>query len=115
MLSEFLKAYPADLSSAFCSTSCPCKASKTSFPSTPEYSNANFQIGGASTVSQCPKNPLEETKVRESILGLLGFFEEEFYCSGMCTKEKWYYFSDVARGPPLYKCYDKLMEYVNSI
>lgn len=115
ILGELVKAYPSSLSTTFCSASCPCKADKSIFPTTSEYSSALFNNNnGASNIYQCPNNPLKDSGVKQSMLGLLGFLESEFLCSGMCTKEKWYYFTDVSRGPPLYKCYDKLMEYINS-
>ena len=112
---ELQKAYPPNLSSFFCSGSCPCKASRANFPPTAEYATADFRAVGASMVTQCPNSPYTTSAVKKAIFGFLGMLEEEFRCSGICTFEKWYYFSDVNRGAPLYQCKTKLMDYIDGM
>ena len=112
IFSEMQRAYPPNLSSFFCSGECPCRANKTSFPATAEYSSADMRPQGAVTVMNCPKSPYT-SPVRSAILGFLGILEEEFKCSGLCKKEKWYYFSDVNLGPPETMCQEKILEYID--
>lgn len=113
-LGELQKAYPANLASTFCSSSCPCMADKSNFPAIADYSSADFKPTGAKMVTQCPKNPFQGTDVKDTLLAFVGLLEEEFQCSGLCTKEKWYYFSDVSKGQPKYKCQDRLLIYIDS-
>ncbi len=40
----------------------------------------------------------------KDVYGYLGDVEEEFDCSGVCTKKGIYYFSDVTRGQPTDSC-----------
>lgn len=101
------------MGSYFCSNACPCKATRTSFPPTGDYIAAVFSLTGASTVNKCPTNPV--SSVQQTVLSFLGFMEEELSCSGICKKEKWYYYSDVNRGAPADKCQDKLNEKIDSI
>ena len=112
-IQQLANAYPSSMSSYFCSHDCPCKADKDNFHDSAIYLTAEFSSNGATTVLNCPTNPV--SSVKATILSLLGFLEEELDCSGLCKKEKWYYFSDVNRGPPPTKCKDKLLDNVNCI
>jgi len=112
-IAELNRAYQPNMASLFCSNDCPCKATVNNFPNTADYNTAVFQTMGATVITNCPTFP--KLGIRTAILGFLGLIEEEFDCSGLCRKEKWYYFSDVARGAPNDRCKDLILKYMDSI
>lgn len=104
--------FTADLERAFCTDACPCKADEAKFPGV-AYDTAEFDaVNGYSVVSKCPDNPV--AKQKNAWLSFLGWLEEEKDCSGICTKGKWYYFSDVNRGIPPKACRGPLVDYLDS-
>jgi hypothetical protein len=40
--------------------------------------------------------------------------EKTYSCSGLCTKNKYYVYSDVNKGPPLNTCEAGLKDYITS-
>ncbi len=110
------RAYPTTLATSFCSSDCPCKASSASFPLTAEYGSAVFnQSTGASEVTKCPKSLFGSDGPSSAARGFLGNLERRFRCSGLCAREKWFYFSDVAMGQPLYACQSKISKYMSGM
>ncbi len=108
------KAYPSSLATSFCSSDCPCRATSAGFPATAEYASAVFnQTGGAISVSQCPKSLFGSDAPTAAATGFMGKLEKRFRCSGLCAREKWFYFSDVAMGQPLYACQGKISNYIS--
>lgn len=104
--------YKKSLATTFCTSSCKCKTDSTKFQGS-DYANAEYDsTSGASKVSECPTNPVSLTK--KGTIDFLKWLEEEKDCSGVCEQEKWYYFSDVNRGPPKKKCREPLKDYLDS-
>ncbi len=113
-LPELEAVYRPGMSSFFCSESCPCKADRDSFPSTADYLGTQMNSSsGASTIRNCPPSAYTASSARDSVLALVGMMEEQFECSGICTRERWFYFSDVNRGPPKSRCAPKLLDYID--
>lgn len=107
------KAYPSNLPTQFCSGQCPCASDASRFPSTSEYTSALFSPAGARNVYQCPNNIYSNNQPKKEAMGFLGELENRFECSGLCTREKWFYFSDVNRGAPLYSCQSTILSYIS--
>jgi hypothetical protein len=106
------KIYENNLNAVFCTNLCRCKGDIANFPGV-DYIGADISAEGtASMVTECSKNPVKDE--RKALLSFLGWLEEEKDCSGICTKQKYYYFSDVARGPPPKPCKDPLLDYIDS-
>ena len=96
----------------FCNNNCPCKADRKNFPNAIIYTFAAFKSNGTSVITNCANgNPVGNKK--SSLLSFIGWMEEKLGCSGICSIQPWYYFSDVNRGKPDYKCEDKLLDYVD--
>ena len=106
------KAYPGYLPTTFCSENCQCASDPTRFPRTVEYSSAIFNNSGAKNLLQCPNNVYNDEPKRE-VFGLLETLELRYECSGVCSREKWFYFSDVNQGAPLYSCQLGILNYIN--
>ena len=114
LIVELDKAYPKSLGSYCCSLECPCKANEENFPLTADYLSAKFKEGtGATTVLNCPKKPFTGSVPKIAVLSFLGEIEDKFSCSGICNKEKWYYYSNVNRGPPQSRCLEDFLYYVD--
>jgi len=107
------KAYANNLPTQFCSKECPCASEASRFPSSSEYVSAVFDPEGAQNVYQCPKDIYNGNNPRKEATGFLGELENRFECSGLCTREKWFYFSNVNRGAPLYSCQDTILSYIS--
>lgn len=111
LAAKLQKAYPSYLPTKFCSAECPCASDTTRFPSTAEYTSAAFSPIGAQNIYQCP-NKIYTDEPNKEATGFLGELENRFECSGLCTREKWFYFSNVNRGAPLYSCQDTILSYI---
>lgn len=110
-INDLEKVYKDDLEGVFCTNACPCKGDKSKFPA--DYASAVMNPNtGSSIVSECANNPVEDNK--KTILSFLGWLEEEKDCSGICTPQRWYYFSDVNRGVPPKACKDPLLDFIDS-
>eukprot|EP00826_Nyctotherus_ovalis_P057305 TRINITY_DN7829_c0_g1_i16.p1 TRINITY_DN7829_c0_g1~~TRINITY_DN7829_c0_g1_i16.p1 ORF type:complete len:243 (-),score=51.14 TRINITY_DN7829_c0_g1_i16:279-1007(-) len=110
-MNEVYKNGGKSLSSIFCSSSCTCKGDPAKFS---DYTGLNMETNsGSSTVSSCSPNPVAGRK--KAVLSFLGWLEEKKDCSGICNKEKFYYFSDVNRGVPPKACRQPVLDYINSI
>ena len=107
------KAYTNTLPIRFCSEECPCASDKSRFPSNSEYSSAVFKPTGAHNIYQCPIDIYNNDKPRREATGFLAELENRFECSGLCTREKWFYFSNVNRGAPLYSCQGRVLNYIS--
>lgn len=106
------KIYDNNLNTVFCTAQCRCKADPAKFTG-PEYTGALFdQNNGASLIADCGNNPIKDEK--KTLLSFLGWLEEEMDCSGICTKQRFYYFSDVNRGPPPKECKMSILDYLDS-
>ena len=111
-INELKEVYDANPGSILCTGICLCKADKAKFPAS--YAGANMnKDSGARVISECDKNPV--SKEKKTVLSFLGWIEEELECSGMCSHERYYYFSDVNRGPPPKSCKGPILDYVDSI
>jgi len=111
---ELALAYPKNLASFFCSADCPCQGIKTNFPSTADYGNMEIREIGATTIMNC-ENKVFVREPKTVIMSLLGELEQEYECSGICTKEKWYYYSDVNRGVPKTRCLNPILNFIDGI
>ena len=111
-MSVLQKAYPSSLATSFCTTDCPCNSDKSKFPGSTEYSSAVFSPKGASNVLQCPISVYTSGQPDKDATSFLTELEERYACSGLCTREKWFYFSDVSMGVPLYSCQKSISDYV---
>eukprot|EP00826_Nyctotherus_ovalis_P011477 TRINITY_DN12989_c0_g1_i23.p1 TRINITY_DN12989_c0_g1~~TRINITY_DN12989_c0_g1_i23.p1 ORF type:complete len:239 (-),score=62.01 TRINITY_DN12989_c0_g1_i23:292-1008(-) len=111
LMADLNRVYRDDLSSIFCTIRCPCNLDKTRVPATIDYTYAEVSIDGAKTISECEDDPT--AKHSRTIRSFIGWMEEKLECSGVCTLDVWYYFSDVNRGKPPYRCGDKLLDYVD--
>ena len=109
---EMQKAYPSNLATAFCSNECPCKATRDRFPTSSEYDSGVYNNKGAENVMKCPKTLFESNPPHSEIIGFLATLEERFRCSGLCSREKWFYFSDVSKGAPIYPCQSQIRSYI---
>lgn len=104
--------YSESFDSVFCTDQCKCKADRSKFIEN-AYTDAKFDMtNGVSVISNCPSNPTKSKK--KALLSFLGWLEEEKRCSGICEKQKWYYFSDVNRGVPPKACRKPLTDYLDS-
>jgi len=112
-MSTLQKAYPNDLATSFCTQDCPCKTDATKFPTTTEYASAVFSPTGASSILACPKSVYQGELPSKEASKFLSELEERYACSGLCTREKWFYFSDVGMGAPLYSCQRSISDYLN--
>jgi len=105
-------AYASNLATGFCSSQCPCASNKELFPSS-EYASAIFKDTGASNIMDCPQSLYKDKEPSGSTIKFLSKLERKYECSGLCTREKWFYFSDVNKGPPLYSCQESIMNYMS--
>lgn len=105
-------AYANNLATSFCSATCPCASSRDLFPSA-EYTSAVFRDTGASNIMGCPTSLYRNNAPKDSTIEFLENLEKKYECSGLCTREKWFYFHDVNMGPPLYSCQESIMNYVS--
>lgn len=110
-MADLNRVYRDDLSIFFCGYDCPCNINKDVLPDTVDYTYAQVSIEGARTIGECENDPT--AKHSRAIRSFLGWMEENLECSGVCNLDVWYYFSDVNRGKPLYRCGDKLLDYVD--
>eukprot|EP00826_Nyctotherus_ovalis_P003412 TRINITY_DN10696_c0_g1_i2.p1 TRINITY_DN10696_c0_g1~~TRINITY_DN10696_c0_g1_i2.p1 ORF type:complete len:279 (-),score=50.28 TRINITY_DN10696_c0_g1_i2:185-1021(-) len=95
---------------AFCTAACPCKADANKFTGA-AYATMVRNANGATVIANCPNNPV--SGVKNSLLSFLGWLEEKKDCSGICTQQPYYYFSDVNRGVPGKACKDPLLDYLD--
>ena len=109
--SNLKEAYATNLATAFCSANCPCASDKSKFP-TSEYGSSVFNPSGASNIMDCPKSLYTTVVPKDSTIKFLRDLEKRYECSGLCTREKWFYFNDVDKGPPLYSCEDSIINYL---
>eukprot|EP00826_Nyctotherus_ovalis_P063929 TRINITY_DN9372_c0_g1_i5.p2 TRINITY_DN9372_c0_g1~~TRINITY_DN9372_c0_g1_i5.p2 ORF type:complete len:215 (-),score=29.72 TRINITY_DN9372_c0_g1_i5:13-657(-) len=107
------KAYTNNLPTQFCSEECPCASHSARFPPDSEYTSAVFKPTGAQNIYQCPKDVYGGDRPKKEATGFLAELENRFECSGLCTREKWFYFSDVNRGAPLYSCQETVLKYIS--
>ena len=105
------RAYPENLDTFFCSNACPCRADKGNFPTAGDYDHMKVHEDGASMVVDCPRNPVRD--VKKVILSFIGWMEERWQCSGLCTVQKYYYYSDVNNGQPIRACKENMLDYIN--
>jgi hypothetical protein len=113
LAAKLQKAYHNKLPTQFCSKVCPCASEASRFPASSEYTSAVFNSTGAQNVYQCPKDIYNGDSPKKEATGFLGELENRFECSGLCTREKWFYFSNVNRGAPLYSCQDTILSYIS--
>lgn len=107
-------AYGSDFATAFCSSECPCASDKKKFPSS-EYSSAVFDATGALNIMGCPKSLYKTNRPKDYVIDFMRNLERRYECSGLCTREKWFYFHNVDKGPPLYSCQESIVNYVAEI
>lgn len=111
-IEKLARAYPDNIETMFCSNNCKCKADRGNFPTAGGYQDMVIdEENGASTVVNCPRNPVSEVKT--TILSFIGWMEEKWDCSGLCTVHKYYYYSDVNNGKPWRACKDDMLDYVD--
>lgn len=110
--SKLQNAYPTNLATSFCTDNCPCASTKDKFPSA-EYTSSVFKATGASNIMDCPKSLYAKDAPADSTIKFLRTLEKKYECSGLCTREKWFYFNDVNIGPPLYPCQESVMDYLS--
>lgn len=114
-VAELEKVYPTNLASSFCTANCPCKAIRGRFPLTADYESAVFQTTGATTVQQCKNSVYTAGGPSNSAIKFMRLMERRYRCSGICKKEKWFYFSNVGLGAPLMACNTEILNYVEGI
>eukprot|EP00826_Nyctotherus_ovalis_P019094 TRINITY_DN15830_c0_g1_i12.p1 TRINITY_DN15830_c0_g1~~TRINITY_DN15830_c0_g1_i12.p1 ORF type:complete len:275 (+),score=76.83 TRINITY_DN15830_c0_g1_i12:64-888(+) len=110
-IDKLARAYPENIETYFCSNACVCKADKGNFPTAGGYDDMRVDDVGASTVVNCPDNPVKNVKT--TILSFIGWMEDKWSCSGLCRVHKYYYYSDVNKGQPVKACKGDMLDYVD--
>eukprot|EP00824_Muranothrix_gubernata_P019355 TRINITY_DN389_c0_g1_i2.p1 TRINITY_DN389_c0_g1~~TRINITY_DN389_c0_g1_i2.p1 ORF type:complete len:304 (+),score=23.62 TRINITY_DN389_c0_g1_i2:27-938(+) len=113
------ESYPDNMYTYFCSATCPCKADKTEFTQADQTSTIypdmkTDSVNGKTTLPDCDsyKQLYSNDPPDDKYIALMGVLEEEFNCSGFCSKEPFYYFSDVSRGVPEKGCQESLKDFI---
>ena len=118
LISALQEAYPAEADLSFCTVECPCQADPADFDSLVYVARVAYMDPNnedyASTILECPESLyLDGFEPEPAALAFLAFLEQEFQCSGLCSVELFYYFSDVANGIPEASCQDEIIDFID--
>jgi Tetraspanin family len=105
------KPFTVGLDAKFCYSDCPCAST---YPFTgSDYTGMVTSESGPVSAINCPKFSSYFTSMpSQATLSILTALEMQFNCSGICSSEKFYMFSDVNRGIPLSDCKEGIIKLI---
>ena len=101
-------------SEIMCTKKCPCDITdQAKFADIKEWKNKNINKAGYVRYLECPTETMSD-KHEMKYAPLLRTLETQFNCAGMCTKPKFFLFSDINKGEPTELCRDYAIAHIKA-